>query len=96
MPVQCVNEWGVYQAWLLALIPDYLCLSNPATGKKKIGKRKGIICQLRGVRQGHANNKHLFDHKYQNFQWTLPAAWELISSISILKILYKIYHNSRI
>lgn len=64
--------------------------------KKKIGKRKGIICQLRGVRQRHANNKRLFDHKYQNFEGTLPAAWGLISLISILKILSKIYQNSRI
>lgn len=42
----CWNEWGAHQAWLLALIPDYLCQSNPETGKK--WQKKGDYLTLVG------------------------------------------------
>ena len=39
-----LHEWGVHQAWLLALIPDYLCQSNPAAGKKKkLAEERGLF-----------------------------------------------------
>lgn len=37
-----LNEWGAHQAWLLALIPDYLYQSNPATGKK-LAEERGLF-----------------------------------------------------
>lgn len=37
-----IYEWGAHQAWLLALISDYLCQSNPET-EKKLAEERGLF-----------------------------------------------------
>lgn len=99
MPVQCVNEWGVYQAWLLALIPDYLCLSNPATGEKKLAEERGLYDSW-GVyfRAMLTTNTYLIINinTFSEHFLSPVSCWGLISFISIQKIWSKIYQNSRI
>lgn len=41
--------------------------------EKKIGRRKGIIWQLRLYFRAMLTTNTIFDHKYQHFQWTLPV-----------------------
>lgn len=102
-----LNEWETHQAWLLAVIPDYLWQTNPETGKNWQKKRDyltvvgdcGAVWQLKHTPTCSSNYSHIFTNTKRTYNrilhitrlWTYTAACSRLKPI-LLSFQMSLWH----